>query len=227
MRSAFNSTSINHFCAALLKSSCVRVNVLQGARLETPLVFYCVTFICSSSSSRQGGRNADGIVLEITATRNRATSEHSHSQQTWSRGHELSNRGGLVLERRLFRSFPLRFWAFERKVDRLEEARAGGQASQGKQKSLNSPRALVLQACRRKKDPLSIDRRSTRRFGRSPCSIRTCLLWAPVHTDLFGKYFSVVSMAERCVPFILTGPHCVSKLANKIKVRGLLCKRQF
>ncbi|TRY60110.1 hypothetical protein DNTS_012010 [Danionella cerebrum] len=42
-------------------------------------------------------------------------------------------------------------------------------------RSLNSPRALLLQACRRKKDPLSIVRRLTKRYGRSPCDTRVCL----------------------------------------------------
>ncbi len=168
----------------LVKSSCVRVNVLQGARLGTHFALFFLhwlTFICSSRERRR----PDGIlVLEITVTRNRATSPHSHSKNIWSRWHELNTPRWFALEYPRARStlsvvyFP--FLIVARRLDRLE-SQAG---KPGKAEVVSTPpRALVLQACRRKKDQLSIDRRSIRRYGRSLCDIRTC---PPVGSGAYG-----------------------------------------
>lgn len=70
------------------------------------------------------GRDADGIVLEISVTRNRATSEQSHSKNIWSRWHELNILGRFVLEYSRARAtlsvgyFP--FLIVARKLNRLE-----------------------------------------------------------------------------------------------------------
>lgn len=70
------------------------------------------------------GRDADGIVLEISVTRNRATSEQSHSKNIWSRWHELNTLGRFVLEYSRARAtlsvgyFP--FLIVARKLNRLE-----------------------------------------------------------------------------------------------------------
>ncbi len=108
----------------LVKSSCVRVNVLQGARLGTHFALFFLhwlTFICSSRERRR----PDGIlVLEITVTRNRATSPHSHSKNIWSRWHELNTPRWFALEYPRARStlsvvyFP--FLIVARRLDRLE-----------------------------------------------------------------------------------------------------------
>lgn len=181
-----------------------------------------MTFICNSRE-----RDADGIVLEITATRNRATSEHSHSKNIWSRWHELNAPSWFVLESPRARStlsvvyFP--FLIVARKVKRLE-SQAGEPGKAEVWTRLG--RSFCRHVAERKTHFLSPGSQQDDMGG--PCAISElvsrrlwCIRICLVNIYLFFRWRNDVSHSFLRAR---TALHCVSKLANKTKVRSLLCK---
>lgn len=87
-------------------------------------------------------------------------------------------------------------------------------------------RLVNLQECRRMRDPLFIDRSSTKPYGRSRSGTRTCLPSAPVLTDLYGMCFLQSICVEPCTTTerILSLP---TEACRSCQKTGLLLKCAF
>lgn len=81
-------------------------------------------------------------------------------------------------------------------------------------------RLVNLQECRIKRDPLFIDRSSTKPCGRSRNGTRTCLPSAPVPMDLFGKVY----MHNDRMSF--TAHRGLSELWRRIRSRSVKSTRE-
>lgn len=175
-------------------------------------------------SSVAVGKEANGIALEFTSTRNRATFAESHSKHIWIYWHELntpSRFASLTNVRVHARLFVTLYPVYLCTTTRLPWT--AGDTGKSRSVSTRLGGSFCRHVAERKTHFLPTGRQQDDMGGpRALSELVSRRLWC-IRIRLVN-IFMLFSRAERFVPFILMGPQRCTALANLlIRLKSLVC----